>query len=603
MQDLPLSFTQRPPLFDAGIARFGRIDSAAALLRRGRHGPILELDRRGPHDGGPRLPRSTVPFLEGHRGGDEGQRRRPRTVPPITSASAARPTPPARRCTPSARAAGTMLARNVAVEMARFGLQVNAVGTNFMDFPEFLRSPSGGDDPAVPREARSPRSRSGDSAPWTSSPISACPSSTEPAGSRRASSWRTPADGRDPPGFQLIDDSANRPGCGDPCRCVTVSGATQGPDMAHDRSAWTSRERERASVFHSWSAESTLNPFMVKDAQGVYVTGEAGVTYLDFSSQLVNTNLGHQHPSVVKAIQDQAAVLARSPRSTATVALPGRRAHPRSLLQWGREGLFTNGGTEAVEPPRMARLHTGRHKVHGDAIAATTARRDVDEPHRRSPALAQRQRDPRAWSTSSGRSSTERRSTPTTEAQECARALESLETTILFEGPSAIAAIILETVPGTAGIMVPPEGFPAGRSRHLRPLRHCLHRRRGHVPASVERARGSPSSSTTSRPTWSRSPRAWTPATCPWAASCSTRRSSATFNDRVYPGGSPTPATPSPAPPRSPRSRRWRSEGMIENAGRIGDEVLRPGLEALAEQHPIIGEVRGLRASSSPSTS
>ena len=79
--------------------------------------------------------------------------------------------------------------------------------------------------------------------------------------------------------------------------------------MENDRSALTSLEREKASVFHSWSAQASINPLMIKDAQGVYVTGEDGAVCMDFSSQLVNTNLGHQHPSVVRAIQEQAGVL------------------------------------------------------------------------------------------------------------------------------------------------------------------------------------------------------------------------------------------------------------------------------------------------------
>jgi len=93
--------------------------------------------------------------------------------------------------------------------------------------------------------------------------------------------------------------------------------------MATDRSALTSLEREKASVFHSWSAQGSINPMMVKEAQGVYVTTEDDVTYLDFSSQLVNTNLGHQYPSVVRAIQEQAATLATLAPSTATRSATG----------------------------------------------------------------------------------------------------------------------------------------------------------------------------------------------------------------------------------------------------------------------------------------
>jgi len=78
---------------------------------------------------------------------------------------------------------------------------------------------------------------------------------------------------------------------------------TKGIFMATDRSSLTSQEREKAAVFHSWSAQATISPLMIESAQGVYVTDEAGKTYMDFSSQLVNTNIGHQHPKVIKAIQ------------------------------------------------------------------------------------------------------------------------------------------------------------------------------------------------------------------------------------------------------------------------------------------------------------
>lgn len=86
--------------------------------------------------------------------------------------------------------------------------------------------------------------------------------------------------------------------------------------MSTDRSTLTSKEREKASVFHSWSAQSTINPMMVKSARGVYVTDESGTTYLDFSSQLVNTNVGHQHTSVVRAIQERRGFFAPSLLST-----------------------------------------------------------------------------------------------------------------------------------------------------------------------------------------------------------------------------------------------------------------------------------------------
>ena len=68
-------------------------------------------------------------------------------------------------------------------------------------------------------------------------------------------------------------------------------------------------EQDRAHVFHSWSAQAAVNPMVIERAQGSYVWDGAGNRLLDFSSQLVNTNIGHQHPRVVEAIQAQAARL------------------------------------------------------------------------------------------------------------------------------------------------------------------------------------------------------------------------------------------------------------------------------------------------------
>jgi 3-oxoacyl-[acyl-carrier protein] reductase len=132
-------------LVAAGLARFGRLDSAAGFSGRVITGRFLRSsleDLRAAVSGCLEAPyhflRAVVPPMV-ERG--EGQ------VLVITSAAAARPTPGAPLYS-AARAGGTMLARNVASEVARHGVQVNAVGTNFMDFPEFLRA-SGGTDPDV----------------------------------------------------------------------------------------------------------------------------------------------------------------------------------------------------------------------------------------------------------------------------------------------------------------------------------------------------------------------------------------------------------------------------------------------------------------------
>ena len=364
--------------------------------------------------------------------------------------------------------------------------------------------------------------------------------------------------------------------------------------MANDRTALTSLEREKASVFHSWSAQSTINPLMVRDAHGVYVTDEGGTTYLDFSSQLVNTNIGHQHPSVVKAIQDQAGTLC-------TIApqhgYQSRYHAAELILDHSFEGadkvFFTNGGTESVEHAvRMARLYTGRHKI----LAAYRSY------HGATATSINLTGDPRRWPNDTGSSGVVHffgpflyRSTfyATTEEQERDRALESLERTIQFEGPTAIAAIILETIPGTAGIMVPPKGYLRGvreicdrygivyiadevMSGFGRTGSWFAFQQHDVVPDLVTFAKGVNSGYV------------------PLGGVILNEAISAAFNDRVYPGGLTYSGHPLACASAVATIETMEREGVIENARRIGDEVLRPGLEAMATAHPIIGDVRGL---------
>ena len=364
--------------------------------------------------------------------------------------------------------------------------------------------------------------------------------------------------------------------------------------MATDRSLLTNLEREKASVFHSWSAQSTINPLMVRDAQGVFVTAEDGVTYLDFSSQLVNTNIGHQHPSVVKAIQDQAAVLC-------TIApqhgYESRYRAAELILEHSFEGakkvFFTNGGTEAVEHAvRMARLHTGRHKVmstYRSYHGATSTSINLTG-------------DPRRWPSDSASAGIVHFFGPffyrsafysSSEEQECERALESLENTILFEGPTTIAAIILETIPGTAGIMIPPEGYLKGvraicdrygivyiadevMAGFGRTGSWFAYQQHDVTPDLVTFAKGVNSGY------------------LPLGGVVINEAICATFNDRVYPGGLTYSGHPLACASAVASIEALEREHIIENAKRIGEEVLRPELLAMQERHMIIGDVRGV---------
>ena len=132
---------------------------------------------------------------------------------------------------------------------------------------------------------------------------------------------------------------------------------------------------DRAHVFHSWSAQGALNPLAVAGGEGCYVWDYDGTRYLDFSSQLVNVNIGHQHPKVVAAIQEQAGRLSTiAPQHANDV----RGEAAKRIVDLAPPGLnkvfFTNGGADANENAiRMARLHTGKPKVLSASTAATTA--------------------------------------------------------------------------------------------------------------------------------------------------------------------------------------------------------------------------------------
>ena len=221
---------------------------------------------------------------------------------------------------------------------------------------------------------------------------------------------------------------------------------------------------DRAYVFYSWSAQSALHPMVIAGAAGSYVWDDAGRRYLDFSSQMVNTNIGHQHPKVVAAIQEQASRLC----TIAPVHANDQRSRAAHLIVdrartgEGTKVFFTNGGAEAIEyATRMAKLHTGRPKVlaayrsyHGGTTTAVNL-----------------SGDPRRWANDTGSAGAVHFFGPfpyrspfnsSGPEEESVRALAHLEQVIQFEGPTTIAAVVLETIPGTAGIMPPPPGYLAG---------------------------------------------------------------------------------------------------------------------------------------------
>ncbi len=355
------------------------------------------------------------------------------------------------------------------------------------------------------------------------------------------------------------------------------------------------RRNDRRHVFHSWSAQALIDPLPIEGGEGCWFWDYDGNRYLDFSSQLINLNIGHQHPKLVAAIQEQAAKLCTIAPSFANEA----RGEAARLIAEHAPGdldcvFFTNGGAEATENAvRMARLHTGRHKVltayrsyHGSTHAAIAftgdPRRWPSEPTA-APGVVHFI-GPYRYRSSFG---------ATNDAEECARALAHLEEIVMYEGAATIAAIMIETVVGTNGILVPPDGYLAG----VRALcdEHGIMLICDEVMAGFGRC-----GEWFAVDRWAVVPDLITFAKgvnsgyVPLGGVIMAPAIVATFQERPYPGGLTYSGHPLACASAVASIRIFEEEGLVEHSRRIGDEVLGPELRALAERHPSVGDVRGL---------
>ena len=353
---------------------------------------------------------------------------------------------------------------------------------------------------------------------------------------------------------------------------------------------------DRAHVFHSWSAQELIDPLAVAGAEGSYFWDYDGNRYLDFTSGLVYTNLGYQHPKVVAAIQEQAATLTTFAPAFAIEA----RSEAARLIAERTPGdldkiFFTNGGADAVEHAvRMARLHTGRAKVlsayrsyHGGTQQAVNLTGD-----------------PRRWASDSASAGVVHFWAPflyrsrfyaETEEQETARALEHLETTIAFEGPATVAAIILETIPGTAGIMVPPPGYLAGVREICDKygIVFILDEVMAGFGRTGEWFAADLFDVTPDLMTFAKGVNS---GYVPLGGVAISGAVAETFGKRPYPGGLTYSGHPLACAAAVATIGVMEDEKVVEHAAHIGETVLGPGLRELAERHPSVGEVRGMGA-------
>jgi taurine---2-oxoglutarate transaminase len=214
---------------------------------------------------------------------------------------------------------------------------------------------------------------------------------------------------------------------------------------------------KRHTIFE-WSAQANANPIPVAGAKGSWFWTPEGKRYLDFNSQLMCTNIGHGDERVVRAIQEQAATLAYANPFMATEPRARLGAKLAEITPGDIDTFFfTNGGAEANENAiKIARLYTGRQKIlaryrsyHGGTAGAITLTGD-----------------PRRWAAEPGMAGVvhfsdfhkwARRDPEPVDA-----ALTEVEDVVRYEGPQTIAAIIVESVVGTNGVLIPPDGYMQG---------------------------------------------------------------------------------------------------------------------------------------------
>ena len=349
---------------------------------------------------------------------------------------------------------------------------------------------------------------------------------------------------------------------------------------------------DRNYVFHSWSAQAQISPLPVAGGEGSYFWDFDGNKYLDFSSQLVFTNIGHQHPKVIKAIQEQAGVYttvapqhANEARGEAAKRITARAgAHHNKVF-------FTNGGADGIENAiRLVRLHTNRHKVlsfyrsyHGNTGAAIASTGD-----------------PRRWPNEYAYGHVHffgpylYRSAfwAQNEEEECKRALEHLEQVIIFEGPNTIGAILIESVVGTAGVLIPPVGYLEG----VRALcdKYGIKWIADEVMSGFGRTgKWFAYQHSTAEPDLIVFAKGVNSGYVPLGGVIISDEIAATFNDRVFPGGLTYSGHPLATAAAVATLDVMADEKIVENAAAMGENVIKPLLQELMAKHKVIGEVRG----------
>ena len=344
----------------------------------------------------------------------------------------------------------------------------------------------------------------------------------------------------------------------------------------------------RAHTFFSWSVQGAVDPIAIDRAEGVYLYTPEGRRILDFNSQLMSVNVGHGDRRIIDAITAQALKLQYVQPAFTTEIRARLGAKLAEILPGDLDKVFfVLGGAEAVENAiKIARHYSGRYKVlaryrtyHGASFGAMTLTGD-----------------PRRWANEPGLVGVVRY--PDThrwgekEPRPVAESLQGLEDVIRYEGPHTIAAVFLETVVGTNGILIPPDGYVAG-VRELcdrygilmvadevmagfgRTGRWFAVQHWGVVPDLLTMAKGLTSSY------------------LPLGAVAMRRHIAEKFETAMFYGGLTYSSHPVSLAAALATIGVYEEDGLIENAARL-DPVMRAHHERLYGKHPSVGAYRNI---------
>ncbi len=366
-------------------------------------------------------------------------------------------------------------------------------------------------------------------------------------------------------------------------------------DLPNDEILSLSKEH----VFYTWSAQAKVNPIAVARAKGVYFWDVNDKRYLDFNSMTMCVNVGHGDERIVKAMQEQAAELpyAGPGMTTRIRALASKAVADVTPQKALTKVLFTLGGADANENAiKLARGCTGRHKIltryrsyHGStagAMAATGDPRRVTWEPNLMPGIVHFL-DPYRYR------STFHRTIPDISEEEFARDyVNHLEEIIRYEGPETIAAIMMESVTGTNGIIIPPQGYMQGV--------RALCDKYGIVMIADEVMSGfGRTGKWFAIEHWDVTPdimtmaKGLTSAYAPLGAVAMKPEIAAAFNETPFESGLTYTSHPISLAAAVANINVMREDNLIEHAAGMGP-VLKRMLSDLGEAHPSVGEVRNI---------